>query len=1148
MANLLEDIQCAGSDTWPPMIDRADFASWKQRIRLYCQGKENGVNILKSIDEGPFQMGTFRETLAEGEEGALHLGPEQDQVFTDLSPEEKDSYYDDIYAINILLQGLLKHMYTLINHYTDTKDIWDNVKMLLEGSELLKDDRKSQLYDDFEHFCQNKGETIHDYYVRFTKRINDMRNIKMTMPRMQLNSKFVNNMLPEWGRFMTVVKLNRGLKELNYDQLYAYLKQHEAHTNENKMMLERFTQQKIVPLAFMSNGSPQQYSSQSSMRSIEQRSKEQSKGAGAAGNGEVQNRVGNANPGQARHIKFYNCNGGHDTAIDEDVDEPPVQDLGLNIDNVFQADECDAFDSDVDEAPTVHKYDNYQHDVCEHHEAHEMHHDIQLNCTVDSYVDYTSDSNMILYDRKYDEIEWKNLLIANDNLVVDCFSKEVFYVATNSELTVYGFFEMHDAHTAVQARCPELEAELSKLKDKIKKYDHNEMVKHFSILEVVQIVLWYLDSAYSKHMKRNRSRLRNFMKKFIGTVGFGNGHFGAIMGYGDYVIGDSVIFRVYYVEGLRHNLFFVSLQEQIMVMASLFNHLNFGAINDLARKDLVRGLPRLKFEKDYLCSTCQLGKSKKHTHKPKAKNTSTEVLHTLHMVLYGPILNKTLRIIRTDNGTEFVNQVLKTFNEKAIATACYTKNRSLIHMRHNKTPYELVPVISAGTPSFTTINQDAPSPSHSPSSSKLQPPISHQGVAAGSTIIEDNPYATADSDPFVNVFSMESSSKASSSGDISSAESLYVTQLVDKGYRQEEGIDFEESFAPVARIEAIRIFIGNAASKNMTIYQMDVKTAFLNGKLKEEVYVSQPKGFVDPYHPTHIYRLKKALYDTPMVDRLKLDKDPLGIPIHQTLFCSMVGSLMYLTVSRPDLVFAVYMCARYQASPTKKHRKALKRVFWYLRGTINWGLWYLKDTAMKVTAYVDADHAGYQDTRRNNMANKNVPIPAPTRSDDQILPFATSLMAVNNLYQSWRAILSMINQCLTGMTSGFDRPIYPTIFADKVNLGSLAKKGKKTKPHVISHCRFTKIIICHLGRKHNLHQRSKSLFHLAEEDLRHEILKFVPKGEDDEVFGMKLPNELIIDEIRRAPYYKGYLEMVEKHEQKITAEKEGGKEEDDSKT
>ncbi|GJT02754.1 hypothetical protein Tco_0823923 [Tanacetum coccineum] len=93
--------------------------------------------------------------------------------------------------------------------------------------------------------------------------------------------------------------------------------------------------------------------------------------------------------------------------------------------------------------------------------------------------------------------------------------------------------------------------------------------------------------------------------------------------------------------------------------------------------------------------------------------------------------------------------------------------------------------------------------------------------------------------------------------------------------------------------------------------------------------------------------------DTPMVDRLKLDENPLGIPVDQTRFRSMVGSLMFLTASRPDLVFAVCMCARYQALPTKKHLEALKRVFRYLKGTINWGLWYPKDTDIALTAYAD---------------------------------------------------------------------------------------------------------------------------------------------------------------------------------------------------
>ncbi|GKE33455.1 retrovirus-related pol polyprotein from transposon TNT 1-94 [Tanacetum coccineum] len=208
-------------------------------------------------------------------------------------------------------------------------------------------------------------------------------------------------------------------------------------------------------------------------------------------------------------------------------------------------------------------------------------------------------------------------------------------------------------------------------------------------------------------------------------------------------------------------------------------------------------------------------------------------------------------------------------------------------------PSALVPVISTGTSSSITIDQDAPSTSHSPSSLEVQPPISHQDAAAG-PILEDDPFAQADNDPFVNVFAPEPSSEESSSRDICSAESNQVIQphnhlikwskdhpmdnvignpsrllvprpdgvmiialkwiykvkldeygdvlknkarLVAKGYQQEEGIDFKESFALVTQIEAIRIFIANAASKNMTIYQMDVKIAFLNGELNEEVYV-----------------------------------------------------------------------------------------------------------------------------------------------------------------------------------------------------------------------------------------------------------------------------------------------------------------------
>nr|GEY14300.1 integrase, catalytic region, zinc finger, CCHC-type, peptidase aspartic, catalytic [Tanacetum cinerariifolium] len=200
-------------------------------------------------------------------------------------------------------------------------------------------------------------------------------------------------------------------------------------------------------------------------------------------------------------------------------------------------------------------------------------------------------------------------------------------------------------------------------------------------------------------------------------------------------------------------------------------------------------------------------------------------------------------------------------------------------------------------------------------------------------------------------------------------------RLVARGYRQEEGIDFEESFAPVARLEAIRIFLAFAAQKNMLVYQMDVKTAFLNDNLREEVYVSQPDGFVDADNPNHVYKLKKALYglkqaprmcdpvDTPMVEKSKLDEDLQGKSVDPTYYRGMVGTLMYLTASRPDLTFAVCMCSRYEAKPTKNHLHATKRIFKYLSGTINREIWYSKDSSVSLTTYADADHAGFQDTR-----------------------------------------------------------------------------------------------------------------------------------------------------------------------------------------
>nr|GEW51895.1 retrovirus-related Pol polyprotein from transposon TNT 1-94 [Tanacetum cinerariifolium] len=298
------------------------------------------------------------------------------------------------------------------------------------------------------------------------------------------------------------------------------------------------------------------------------------------------------------------------------------------------------------------------------------------------------------------------------------------------------------------------------------------------VKNVVQIILWYLDSGCSKYMTGDRSQLTNFVNKFLGMVKFDNDHVAKIMGYGDYKIGNVTILKVCFVEGLGHNLFSVeqfcdsdikvAFRQHTCFIRNLkgvdllngsrgnnlytlslgdmmssspicllskasktkswlwyrrLSHLNFGAINHLARQGLVQDLPKLKFEKDHICSACAMGKSKKKFHKPKSEDTNQEKLYLLHVDLYGPMRVKSI------NGKKYIlvivgishetlvarspqqNGVIERRNRtlikaartmliyaqaplflwaEVVATACYTQNRSIVRLRHGKTPYELL--------------------------------------------------------------------------------------------------------------------------------------------------------------------------------------------------------------------------------------------------------------------------------------------------------------------------------------------------------------------------------------------------------------------------------------------------------------------------
>nr|GEW92683.1 hypothetical protein [Tanacetum cinerariifolium] len=608
--------------------------------------------------------------------------------------------------------------------------------------------------------------------------------------------------------------------------------------------------------------------------------------------------------------------------------------------------------------------------------------------------------------------------------------------------------------------------------------------------KVVQIVLWYLDSGCSKHMIGDRSQLNNFVNKFVGTIKFGNDHVAKIMGYGDYQIGNITISRVYFVEGLRHNLFFVgqfcdsdlevafrqhtcfihNLEEAVATTCYTQNHSIIQLHHGKTPYELLHGkLPDLSFL-HVVGALCYPTNDSENFGKLQSKADIGIFIGYAPTKKAFRIYNRcTGRIIETihvdfdeltamDSEQSSSGPALHEMTLATISSGLVLKSTSSTLVDPSApefiAPINKViapePAESISSPSSTTVDQDAPSPSKNQTTSKTKPPVIPNDIEEDNYDIEvvhmvsTRPQLHEQAlfcyyDAFLTFVEPKTYKDALNQScwieamqkELNEFERLEnKARLVAYGYRQEERIDLEESFAPVARLEAIRIFLVYAAHKNMVVYQMDVKTAFLNGNLREEVYVSQPDGFVDPDNPNHVYKLKKAHYrlkqaprawydmlslflisqdfskgsvdptlfihrngndlllskyaveslkkygfdscdpvDTPMVEKSKLDEDKEKKAIDLSRYRGMIGTLLYLTASRPDLHIAMCMCAWYQARPTEKHLHGVKSIFRYLRGTVNRGLWYPKDSSIALTAFADADHAGCQDTRRSTSGS-----------------------------------------------------------------------------------------------------------------------------------------------------------------------------------
>ncbi|GJY15421.1 hypothetical protein Tco_0385843 [Tanacetum coccineum] len=229
MTTLADKSLLSGGDNKPPMLEKHLYDSWKSRMELYMMNRPHGRMILASVEKGPLVWPSITV------DGVTRL-----KEYTELTPAEAIQADCDIKAINIILQGLPTEIYALVSQHRVAKDLWEKIKLLMQGTSLTKQERECKLYDEFDKFTYKKGESLHEYYLRFTLLLNDMNIYKMPLEQFQVNTKFLNTLPDEWSKFVTDVKLVKDLHTTNVDQLHAYLEQHERHANEVRLMHELF--------------------------------------------------------------------------------------------------------------------------------------------------------------------------------------------------------------------------------------------------------------------------------------------------------------------------------------------------------------------------------------------------------------------------------------------------------------------------------------------------------------------------------------------------------------------------------------------------------------------------------------------------------------------------------------------------------------------------------------------------------------------------------------------------------------------------------------------------------------------------------------------------------------------------------------------
>ncbi|GJS00894.1 retrovirus-related pol polyprotein from transposon TNT 1-94 [Tanacetum coccineum] len=1528
------NIMAAGSRDRPPMLATGRYAQWRSRFLRYIDTRPNGDALRKCILTGPYTPTMVTTPAVPATEDSPEV-PAKTSVETvlNMTPENKAHYESEKEAIHLILTGIGDEIYSTVDACQTAQEMWEAIERLQQGESLNIQDVKTNLFWEFGQFTSHDGETIESYYTRFYKMMNEMIRNNLTVATMQVNVQFLQQLQPEWSRFVTIVKQQHKLDEVSYHKLFDILKQYqkekEKEMQKNLALIAKYlrnstnlptttsellkTPETRIVVYYIQDTRLTIRLGQFGIQRAVKCCRKAQKGlkdstyhkemccCRETAEGKVFNfqaehsdwlaerrrKIVDTRVGSTLQVTWQRFRRSHYEGLvkektkvitdlklkeEKDIDKMISMEHQLKFLNeiVYKrsqsiqtihmlAPKCPTFNGRPTFAnPMYLKKAQYEHPglyaitqdqsdpatrlIPDREEILTLAEESRskLNKDLVKPFDYTNELKKLIekckgksVDTKFDKpsvvrqpnaqrIPKPSVLGKpapfSDSLERKYFAKKKSVLKTNEseglskpvtpqnlpqtakqavrntnvikpgmyriassttqtrapnhDACVSKFLKVVNARTKkpngvpistgkpksqanksvatphkktvasestitnsksyyrmlykktnkawkwwIAQQCPSAYTWVPKTKRKWVPKVRNESVTK----KIIQLILFIVDSRCTKHMTGNLSLLCNFVKKYLGTVRFGNDQFAPILGYGDLVQGNITIKRVYYVEGLNHNLFLVgqfcdadlevafrkstcfvrdlqgndlltgnygtdlytiSLQETtsstlICLMAKAsptqawlwhqrLSYLNFDYINLLSKKDVVIGLPKLKYVKDQLCSSCEVSKAKRSSFKSKTVPSSKGRLNLLHMDLCGPMrvasingkkyilvivddysrytwtlflrskdetpevlkdfltmiqrnLQAPVISVRTDRGTEFLNKTLNAFFKEegiehqtstprtpeqngvverrnrtlveaartmlsasklplffwaeAIATACYTQNRSIIIPTHEKTAYHIIndrkpsikhlhifgctcyltrdgenldkmkekgdPCILVGYStqskgyrvynkrtrlivesihlrfdeikemSETSVANDTsglvlqrqkasdydnldpvlelqnslPSADTTVSSQQkldlLFGPLYDEFFNDGTSRInksssstDTNVHAEENNDnqaEFTNPFCTPVQENAESSSrnigtsnmhtfnqpqdseyrwtkdhpltqvygnpskpvqtrrqlatdlemcmfaltvsivepknikdamadsawieamqeELHQFDRLQVWELVDKpfgknviklkwlwknkkdedqtvirnkarlvakGYAQEEGIDFEESFAPVARLEAVRIFVAYAAHKSFPIYQMDVKTAFLNGPLKEEVYVAQPDGFVDPDHPDKVYRLRKALYGLKQAPRawydelskfliskgftkgLQIHQSPRGIFINQAKYTleilkkhgmekgQSIGTPMATKPKldadlRPLVQRQFFTVQRNQARPTEKHLK-----------------------------------------------------------------------------------------------------------------------------------------------------------------------------------------------------------------------------------